>query len=53
MKNKIESAVIVDNEFGSTATLRFNDPSLDRILSGTKPNIYVAIEKYVKKVTDV
>lgn len=46
----LESVVIVRNEHGATATLRFKNPKLDRILSSssTKPTgIYRAIEDYI------
>lgn len=50
---KIESAVIVTNEHGSIATLRFDEPLLDRIISSSsKTTLYIKIEKYVKKVTN-
>ena len=43
-----ESVVIVTNEFGATATLRFKTKTKDRILSsGRKEGIYRAIEDYV------
>lgn len=43
-----ESVVIVTNEHGVTATLRFKTKSKDRILSSTKKEgIYRAIEEYV------
>ena len=43
-----ESVVIVTNEHGVTATLRFANPMKDRILSSTKKiGIYKAIDDYV------
>jgi len=43
-----ESVVIVTNEHGVTATLRFKTQSKDRILSANKKEaIYKSIERYV------
>lgn len=43
-----QSVVIVTNEHGATATLRFANPKKDRILSSTKKiGIYKAVEDYV------
>jgi len=51
--NKFEnllSVVIVSNEGGSVATIRFKDNKKDKILSSTKHNnIYRMIEDYVQK----
>lgn len=52
MKTEIESAVIVKNDYGSVAMLRFNDRSRDRSISAnSKPTLYTLIEKYVQDVT--
>lgn len=56
MKNRVESIVIVDNNFGSTATIRFNDPRTDRIIStsksgeGWKERFYRRVERTVNEV---
>ena len=43
-----ESVVIVKNEHGTTATLRFKPSSKDRVMSSTKHEyIYRLIEEYV------
>jgi hypothetical protein len=50
-KVEIESIVIVKGEHGSVATLRFNQPRLDRFISGSsKAYLYKEIDKYLKKV---
>lgn len=50
--SKLESAVIVKNDFGVVATLRFDNPKLDTFISATKKKVlYILIEKYVKRVT--
>lgn len=54
---QLDSVVIVDNQFGSVATIRFDDRSFDRIYStdpakeNPKLSLYQSIEYYVKKVT--
>jgi len=53
---KIESIVVVKGEFGSTATLRFDNRFLDRMFSSTTNErhhismLYSSIEKYVNRV---
>lgn len=52
-KNVLLSAVIVRNEYGAVATIRFSNPRTDRIIS--TPNhkkIYDMIEDIVKDNTN-
>lgn len=52
MKNNLESAVIVKNSYGATATLRFSNARTDRIISAnSKQTLYKLVEKYVAEVT--
>lgn len=45
---KIESIVIVGNKYGRTATLRFSDPTKDRILfNSDREKLYKVISKVV------
>ena len=54
MKNKLSSIVIVTNEFGSVASVRFEDRKDDKDISWTnKSTLYEIVEKYVKEVTGV
>lgn len=54
MKNKLSSIVIVTNEFGSVASVRFENRKDDRDISWTNKNtLYEIVEKYVKEVTGV
>lgn len=54
MKIDINSIVIVTNNYGSVATLRFTDVRYDKILShSSKDSLYISIEDYVKQVLDV
>lgn len=49
----IESIVIVKNQHGSVATLRFSNPEHDRFISShSKQALYALIEKHVKRVTN-
>lgn len=48
---ELESIVIVKNDFGSVATIRFNEPLKDKIISSTsKPILYKLVEQHVRKV---
>lgn len=48
---KLESAVIVKNDKGSVATLRFDKPRSDIFISATNKNtLYKLIERYVARV---
>lgn len=52
--NQLESAVIVTNEHGAVATIRFEDPKDDKIISAnTKPTLYKLVEDHIKKVQHV
>lgn len=61
MKTKLESAVIVHNELGSVATVRFDNPTKDFIISVTFTNsinrennpIYNMVTKNVRRALDV
>jgi hypothetical protein len=54
MKNKLDSIVIVTNEFGSVASVRFENRKDDKDISWTNKNtLYEIVEKYVKEVTGV
>lgn len=49
---KLESVVIVKNDYGAVATIRFSNPRKDKIISTpTHKKIYDMIEDEVKKVT--
>ena len=49
--NKIESIVIVKWPAGYVATLRFSDPSLDKIFSSPNHNaIHSIIRGYIKRI---
>ena len=54
--NKLDSVVIVTNDFGAVATIRFEDFKDDKILSVTgvseksKNTLYTLIEKHVAGV---
>ena len=51
MNNKIESVVIVTNEHGSIASLRFTNSKDDRdISSPSKSSIYTLIERHIREV---
>lgn len=50
MKNKLDSVVIVTNQFGKVATIRFQDDKDDRIISSSESVIYTLVEKYIKTV---
>lgn len=50
MKNRVESVVIATNEYGSVASIRFNDSKDDRdISSPNKQVLYGLIEKHIKQ----
>lgn len=52
--NKIKSVVIVKGNVGSVATLRFEDPTDDKIFSSnSKRVLYELVEQYVCRVTGV
>ena len=54
MKNKLESVIIVKNNFGGTATMRFEDKKDDKILSATNRTVlYSLTEKYISEVLNV
>lgn len=49
--NKLDSIVIVRNQYGGVATIRFSDPAQDKIISSSnKIALYSLIEKHVEKV---
>ncbi len=48
MSNKLESIVIVKNEHGAVATVRFEDGKDDRLISAnSKQTLYVLVEQHV------
>lgn len=50
--NKIESVVIVKGGVGLVATLRFEDPTDDKIFSSnSKRVLYERVEQYVCRIT--
>lgn len=51
--NKLLSAVIVHNQYGAVATIRFSNPRTDKIISTPSPKkIYDMIEDVVKEATN-
>lgn len=51
---KLESAVIVKNDHGYVATVRFNDPMKDKFISSnSKPVLYKLVEEHITKVLHV
>ncbi len=54
MKNKLESVVIVTNEHGSVASIRFEDRKDDKDISWTNKNtLYELVEKHIGEVLNV
>lgn len=53
MKNKLESAIIVKNEYGYVATIHYFNRKYSRYISApNKQSIYNLVEKYIKKVSN-
>lgn len=51
MKTKLESAVIVKNEHGYVATIRFSDEMKDKFISSnSKPVLYKLVEEHIARV---